>query len=136
MKKEQDKRRADKGLSLLLSIIVVFGILGVIVFSVAQKISAEMEESAIQNLSESLDLIESTIEAILNKDAEYQQILANELALATDLEEYIKTYQKNQTMVKVSLIRTGETEGISNTGERFSEDGLNFSTEGTEDNRP
>ena len=130
MKKEQDKRRADKGLSLLLSIIVVFGILGVIVFSVAQKISAEMEESAIQNLSESLDLIESTIEAILNKDAEYQQILANELALATDLEEYIKTYQKNQTMVKVSLIRTGETEGISNTGERFSEDGLNFSTEG------
>ncbi len=133
MKKEQDKRRADKGLSLLLSIIVVFGILGVIVFSVAQKISAEMEESAIQNLSESLDLIESTIEAILNKDAEYQQILANELALATDLEEYIKTYQKNQTMVKVSLIRTGETEGISNTGERFSEDGLNFSTEGTED---
>ena len=75
MGEKQVMRRADGGISLLLSIIVVFCILSVIVFSVARKLSTEMEASAIQNLSESLDLIESTIEAILNKDAEYQRRL-------------------------------------------------------------
>ena len=30
-------------------------------------------------------------------------------------------------MIKISLIREGETEGISNTGEVFSEEGLDFS---------
>ena len=133
MDKNQVKRRADGGVSLLLSIIVVFGILAVIVFSVAGKISREMEASAIQNLSESLDLIESTIEAILNKDAEYQRMMAQEIALIEDPEKYIQVYQNNQTMVKISLICAGETEGISNTGELFSEAGLDFSSGGTVD---
>ena len=111
----------------MLSIIVVFSILGAVVFSVARKISVEMSASAIQNLSESLDLIESTIEAILNKEAEFQQVLAQDIAQMTDQEGYICTYQKNDTMVKVSLIREGKAEGISNTGEPFSEAGLDFS---------
>ena len=42
MKKSQNKRKMDGSGSLLLSIIVVFGILGAIVFSVAHKISVEM----------------------------------------------------------------------------------------------
>lgn len=54
-------RRKTGGFPLLLSIIVIFGIFGVIVFSVSRKISREMSESAIQNLGESLDLIQSTI---------------------------------------------------------------------------
>lgn len=127
MKKRQFKSKIDGSGSLLLSIIVVFSILGTVVFSVARKISVEMSASAIQNLSESLDLIESTIEAILNKEAEFQQVLAQDIAQMTDQEGYICTYQKNDTMVKVSLIREGKAEGISNTGEPFSEAGLDFS---------
>ncbi len=127
MKKRQFKSKIDGSGSLMLSIIVVFSILGAVVFSVARKISVEMSASAIQNLSESLDLIESTIEAILNKEAEFQQVLAQDIAQMTDQEGYICTYQKNDTMVKVSLIREGKAEGISNTGEPFSEAGLDFS---------
>lgn len=51
------------GISLLLSIIVVFCILGAVVFSVARSISTEMSASEIQ------DLIECTIEAVLNTGA-------------------------------------------------------------------
>ena len=131
MKKSQNKRKMDGSGSLLLSIIVVFGILGAIVFSVAHKISVEMSASAIQNLSESLDLIESTIEAVLNKEAEFQRLMAQEISLAADQEQYIRTYQKSETMVKVSLIQAGRNEGISNTGEVFSEEELNFSAGGT-----
>ena len=131
MKKSQNKRKMDGSGSLLLSIIVVFGILGAIVFSVAHKISVEMSASAIQNLSESLDLIETTIEAVLNKEAEFQRLMAQEISLAADQEQYIRTYQKSETMVKVSLIQAGRNEGISNTGEVFSEKELDFSAGGT-----
>ncbi len=131
MKKSQNKRKMDGSGSLLLSIIVVFGILGAIVFSVAHKISVEMSASAIQNLSESLDLIESTIEAVLNKEAEFQRLMAQEISLAADQEQYIRTYQKSETMVKVSLIQAGRNEGISNTGKVFSEKELDFSAGGT-----
>ncbi len=133
MKKSQNKRKMDGSGSLLLSIIIVFGILGAIVFSVAHKISVEMSASAIQNLSESLDLIESTIEAVLNKEAEFQRLMAQEISLAADQEQYIRTYQKSETMVKVSLIQAGRNEGISNTGEIFSEEGLDFSAGGMVD---
>ena len=130
MKRKQKKSGADQGVSLLLSIILVFCILGAVVFSVARKISTEMSASAIQNLSESLDLIECTIEAILNKEAEFQTMMAQKVAVADDPKEYIESYSKNQTMVKISLIRAGETQGISNTGETFSEEGLDFSAGG------
>ena len=114
--KKYDERKADRGFSLLLSIILVFIILGVIVFSVSRKISAEMSESATQNLSESLNLLQCTIEAILNNEAEFQKLLAQEIALAEDPEGQIRSYGKNQVMVKISLVRDGETQGISNSG--------------------
>lgn len=133
MKKRQNKSKKDKGFSLLLSIIVVFCILGGVVFSVARKISVEMSASAIQNLSESLDLIECTIEAVLNKEAEFQKLMAKEIAMWENPEEYIRTFEKNQTMVKISLIRAGESAGISNSNELFSEEGLDFSAGGTVD---
>ena len=44
-----------------------------------------------------------------------------------DPEAYIRAYEKNQTMSKMSLILSGKTEGVSNTGERFTEDSLDFS---------
>lgn len=133
MRKKQDIKGRNKGVSLFFSIMLVFCILGIIVISVSHKISKEMGASAVQNLSETLDLIESTIEAILNKEAEYQQLMAQEIAAAKEPEEYITHYAKNQTMVKISLVRTGETEGISSTGETFTEDELDFTAGGTVD---
>lgn len=114
-----------------MSIIVIFCIFGAIVFSVSQKISREMSASAIQNLSESLDLIQSTIEAILRSEAGFQEMIAQEIARSEDPEAFIRVYDKNQTMAKLSLILDGRTEGISNTGERFTEEGLDFSAGGT-----
>lgn len=127
MRETTDKQKKRRGLSLLFSIIIIFGIFGTIVFAVSRRTAKEMSEAAIQNLSESLDLIQSTIEAILRSEAEFQTLIAQELARAEDPEEYIRAYEKNQTMAKLSLIPSGETEGVSNTGERFTEEGLDFS---------
>ena len=126
-----DKRRTDKGIPLLLSIILVFCILGTVVFSVSHKITKEMSASAIQNLSESLDLMKGTIEAILIKEAEFQSMFAQEVALMENPEDFILSYNGNKTMVKISLIMAGEKEGISNTGEVFTEEGLDFTAGGT-----
>ena len=124
--KKRDK--TNKGTRLIVSFILVFCILETVVFSVSWKISEEMSASAIDNLSESLNLIEGTIEAILQKEAEFHKLLAQELAMVEDSEEFVRSYEKNQTMVKMSFILSGETEGISNTGEAFSEEGLDFSS--------
>ena len=86
--KETQKKRG--GFSLLFSIILIFCVFGAIVFSVSQKISQKMSESAIQNLSESLDLIQCTIEAILHSQAEFQGLIAQEVARAEDPGEYIR----------------------------------------------
>ena len=131
MKETPNKQKRRRGFSLLLPIILIFSFFGTIVFSVSQKITREMSASAIQNLSESLDLIESTIEAILCREAEFQKLIAQEIARAEEPEDYILTYEQNQTVAKMSLILSGKTEGISNTGERFTEEGLDFSAGGT-----
>ena len=130
MKDRPEQNGRNTGHSLLLSVIVVFCILGMVLFSVAQKISREMAASAIQNLSESLDLIQCTIESILNNGAEFQNLIAQEIARAEDPEEYIRSYEKNRTMVKISIIMAGKTEGVSNTGDAFTEEGLDFSAGG------
>ncbi len=90
-----------------------------------------MSASAIQNLSESLDLIQSTIEAIFRSQADFQALIAQQVARSDDPAGYIRAYEKNHTMVKLSLIPTGETEGVSSTGERFTEESLDFSAGGT-----
>ncbi len=126
MKIERKQGRSDKGVTLIFSIILVFGILAMIVFSVARRISSEMSSSAISNLNESLDLLRGTMEAILTKEAEFQKLIAQELSMAKDPEEFIRSYNRNRTMVKVSLILAGNTEGISNTGDVFTEEGIEF----------
>ena len=125
------KNIKNRGISLFLSIILVFCVLGAVVFSVAQEISREMSASAIQNVSESLGLIKSTIEAILRNEAEFQQIAAREAGAMEDPEEYVRSYEKNQMMVKLSFTFLGEESGVSNTGETFSAGELDFSAGGT-----
>lgn len=125
MKKEAKKEK--KG-TLLISIILVFCILGAVVFSVARKTSAEMSSSAINNLNDSLVLVKGTIEAILIKEAEFQEFIAQEISVSEDPYEFVRSYDKNRTIAKVSLIPKGETEGISSTGTAFSESSLDFST--------
>lgn len=117
------RRRA----ALIVSFLLIFCILGAVVYSVARGISEEMSLSAIHNLDESLDLIGNTIETILGKEAEFQVLLAQEMADSKNPEDFIRSYERNSTMVKISIIRAGETEGLSNTGEMFSEETLDFS---------
>ena len=136
MRRKQDESKIDRGISLLVSIILVFLFLAVIVFSVSRKISREMGASATQNLQESLDLIECTIEAILNKEAEYQRLMAQGIAAMEEPEKYIREYTRSETMIKIALIRSGEAEGISSMGEAFTEEGLDFSAGGTIDGLP
>lgn len=127
MKEKRFKSGTDKRIPLLLSIILVFCILGGVVFSVSRKITREMSEAAVQNLNENLNLIKCTIESIFSKEAEFQQLMAQEMAVLEDPGEYIRSYQKNETMVQISWIPSGETEGISSTGEVFTEEGMEFS---------
>ena len=134
MKKESTQK--NRGISLFLSIVLVFCILGTIVFSLAREVSQEMSASAIQNLSESLDLIQCTIEAVLRNEADFQILMAQEIAKADDPAECVCAYEKNEMMVKISLIPAGETEGVSNTGEAFSETGLDFSAGDTVNGLP
>ncbi len=136
MKKKWNRRRTDKEIPLLFSNILVFFMLGVVVFSVSRKITKEMSDSAIQNLSESLDLMKGTLETILVKEAEFQKLIAQEIAAMDNPGEFIHSYNRNHTMVKISLVPAGKKEGVSNTGEAFSEEGLDFSAGETIDGLP
>lgn len=107
--------------------LLIFCILGAVVYSVAKKISTEMSLSAINNLDASLDLIGNTIETILGKEAEFQVLIAQEMADSKNPEDFVLSYERNNTMIRISMIPAGETEGISNTGEVFSEEELDFS---------
>ncbi len=76
VKEKLRKNRKDGEMPLLLSIILVFCILGGLVFSVSRRITEEMSTSAIHNLSESLALIKGTVEAVLVKESEFQKLIA------------------------------------------------------------
>ncbi|HBA51064.1 MAG TPA: hybrid sensor histidine kinase/response regulator [Lachnospiraceae bacterium] len=128
MAKRQRKNNSGHGSALIVSIILTFIILGAVVYSVAGQISSQMTQSAIDNLSESLGLLRGTIQAVLQKEAEFQKFIAQELALLEDPESFVLSYNTNKTMVKVSLIAAGENTGISNTGEVFSANSLDFSS--------
>ena len=130
MEKKPEKKWINSGMSLFLSVALVFCVLGAVVIFVAQRISREMSDSAIQNLSESLDLIQSTIEMVLESEAEFQSLVAREVAKVEDPEHYIRSFEKNQIMVKTAFIPAGKTEGYSNTGETFTAGELDFSAGG------
>ena len=136
MIKRQRKNHSGRGHTLIISIVLTFLLLGAVVYSIARQISSKMSQSAIDNLSESLGLLRGTIQAILYKEAEFQKLIAQELALLEDPDAFVLSYNTNKTMIKVSIIHAGESTGISNTGELFSADSLDFSSGKTVDGLP
>ena len=106
MKEKPDKREQRRGGPLLLSILLVFCVFGTVVYTVARRTSREMSAAAIQNLSESLDLIQCTIEAILNNEADFQALIAQEAARAEDPEEFILSASSSRTMVSAFSLRS------------------------------
>ncbi len=92
-----------------------------------RSISREMSESAILSLGESLELMKGTIETLYKREAEYQKLVADEIAVMENPEKFIVSYNKDKTIVKMSYVPAGKTEGISNTGEVFLPEELDFS---------
>ncbi len=127
LKKERKDIKFSGSAGFIITILIVFCVLGGVVYSVERTISLQMSEAAIENLSENLELLKGTIQAILNKEAEFQSMLADEIALMDQQEEFIRSEHNHKTMVKLSLIPKGESKGISSTGEEFREDSLDFS---------
>ena len=136
MEKRENKERKSGRIVLITLILTVFVILGSFVFFIAARISREMSQSAIGNLSESLELLKGTIEVLFEREAEYQKLIAEELSIIEDPEAFILSYDRNSTLVKMSLVFRGETEGISNTGEAFYPDELDFSSQDTVEDLP
>lgn len=128
MKKRKKRNRTRRGIHLIIPIILFFSIMGVAVYLAADKISTKMSASAVENLSENLDLIRGTIEVMLKREAEFQKLLAQEIATMEDPEEFIRSYNRNDTMVKISMVSSGHSEGISNSGSSFSPKELDFSS--------
>ncbi len=128
MKKRKRRNRTRRSIHLIIPIILFFSIMGVAVYVAADKISTQMSASAVENLSENLDLIQGTIEVILKREAEFQKLLAQEISIMEDPEEFVRSYNRNDTMIKISMIPSGKTEGISNSGSTFSAKELDFSS--------
>ncbi len=125
--KKKTKKKFHSRTAFIITILLSFCILGAVVLSVERKISVQMSEAAIESLSEKLELLKGTIQAILYKEAEFQSLLATEVALLDQPEDFIRSDHMNKTMVKMSLIPVGKTKGVSSTGETFREDSLDFS---------
>ncbi len=125
--KKKTKKKFHSRTAFIITILLSFCILGAVVLSVERKISVQMSEAAIESLSEKLELLKGTIQAILYKEAEFQSLLATEVALLDQPEDFIRSDHMNKTMVKMSLIPAGKTKGVSSTGETFREDSLDFS---------
>lgn len=128
MGRERKQTRTVRGIALISLIILIFSILSGVVYFVARRVSSEMSDSAVDNLSESLELIKGTIQTIMKKDAEFQKMIAREVAQLDNPDDFFQSYPISGTMVKVSVISAGETKGISNNGDEFSAEGLDFSS--------
>ena len=129
MNERKKRYKARRGINLIIPVILFFSIMGVAVYFAAEKISTQMSASAVENLSENLDLIRGTIEVTIKREAEFQRLLAQELAVMEEPEEFVRSYNRNSTMVKISIVPAGKSEGISNTGQTFSTEELDFSSQ-------
>ncbi len=131
MKTNNQNRKAKNyiGKVLIFAIVLVFAIFGITVFLIAQKTTREMSNSAINNLSESLDLMKGTVEMLLKSQQEFQEFLATELSDEEDLEKSIQNYDITENITNISVIVEGRSVGVSCNGDEFCADDLDFSTE-------
>ena len=136
MEKREKKEKKNGKKVLIALLLTIFIILGSFVFFIAARISQEMSQSAIGNLSESLELLKGTVEVLLQREAQYQKLIAEELSIIEDPKEFILAYDRNSTLVKMSFVFRGETEGISNTGDVFYPEELDFSNQETVEDLP
>ncbi len=123
----KNKKESKHSITFICTIVLVFCILAGLVFSIERNISSDMSKAAIESLSESLDLLKGTIQAILNTEAELQNMMADEIALLERPRDFIDNKHSNETMVKMSMVPVGKKKGISSTGEEFNPDSLDFS---------
>ena len=85
MKTTENAVRDRKGFArLTLVIVLIFAVMGASIWAVSKKTSDDMADAAILNLNENLNLVESTVEAIQDSEAQFQRLLATELAAAGD----------------------------------------------------
>ena len=117
--------------SWIIAILVVFAIMGASVYGVAKKTYDDMSDAAILNLNENLNLLQNTVEAIFRSEAEFQMLMAEEIAQADDPLAYILNLKNNDTTSKISVILAGEDVGLSNDGEPYNAADLDFSAGGT-----
>ena len=79
MEKKKGKSIVHRRMVLIVPVLLVFCILGTVIFFISKRITNEMSESAIGNLNESLELLGNTLETILRNEAKFQELIAQEL---------------------------------------------------------
>lgn len=117
--------------SWIVAILLIFAVMGASVYAIAQKTYDDMSDAAIRNLNENLDLMQNTVEAIMRSEAEFQELIASEIAQSADPSTYVLGLENNGTTSKMSVVMEGKDEGVSNNGEVFDPESLDFSTGGT-----
>lgn len=127
MEKKQREAHVRFRAFLVIAIILIFALFGTAVYFVARNVSSQMAQSAINNLNGSLNLIKGTVQALMEEEAEFQKLIAKELSIMEDIEGFVQTYDNNRTVSKISIVLAGSKKGVSNTGEEFTADELDFS---------
>ncbi|MFR3092728.1 MAG: hypothetical protein ACLTMP_14190, partial [Eggerthella lenta] len=100
------------------------------IWAVSKKTSDDMADAAILNLNENLNLMESTVEAIQDSEAQFQRLLATELAAAGDPAAAVERLGKSDAAALISVVPQGADVGVSNDGAPFDPASLDFSAGG------
>lgn len=114
----------------IVAVVLIFALMGASIYGVAKKTYDDMSDAAIQNLNENLNLMRNTVEAIMRSEAEFQQLVAEEIAAAPDPSSYVLNLRNNDATSKLSVVLAGEEAGVSNDGEPFFPEQLDFSAGG------
>lgn len=78
MKTTENAVRDRKGFArLTLVIVLIFAVMGASIWAVSKKTSDDMADAAILNLNENLNLVESTVEAIQDSEAQFQRLFGH-----------------------------------------------------------
>ncbi|MFR7404023.1 MAG: hypothetical protein ACLUW6_05205 [Coriobacteriaceae bacterium] len=108
MKTTENAVRDRKGFArLTLVIVLIFAVMGASIWAVSKKTSDDMADAAILNLNENLNLVESTVEAIQDSEAQFQRLLATELAAAGDPAAAVERLGKSDAAALISVVPGG-----------------------------